>query len=87
MDPVKAFNDSAQSYGIGVAVLLAVIVGLVILLWRLGNRLAAAHELYLQKTADAAERAAVATEHIRTALPTICQADCDGRPRSRPKHQ
>ena len=38
MNPQNAFAESAASYGIGVAVLLAVVVGLLFILWKLGTR-------------------------------------------------
>ena len=86
MNPQNAFAESAASYGIGVAVLLAVVVGLLFILWKLGTRLTSAHETYLAKTAAAAEVAAEATQQIKVALPTVCQysGECDNfKPRKK----
>lgn len=74
MDPVKQFNESAASYGIGVSVLLAVVIGLLWIIWKIGNRLAIAHETYLEKTVGELEKQTDVLKDLKQVLPTICRA-------------
>jgi H+/gluconate symporter-like permease len=81
MDPVKQFNDTASSYGLGIAVLLAVSAGLILILWKLGNRLIVSHENFLavvqeqqKEQKQELEKQTTVLSEIRAALPTICRA-------------
>lgn len=91
MEPVKAFQETATTVGIAVAVLLVIVAGLLFILWKIGMRLTTGHEAYLEKTAKAAEAQAASIAAIQTTLPTVCQAacpkdDCENyRPRTKPK--
>jgi hypothetical protein len=94
MDPVKQFNEGAASYGIGVAVLLAMVAFLCLILWKFGNRIISAHEAYLiasreeqTKQTSELEKANVQLAEIKTTLPTVCGAQCpiDGRARVKPR--
>lgn len=83
----KIFQETATTYGFGVAVLIAVIVVGALIAWKtisvlkelgkdLGGRIVTAMENYLKETASAHVKTADAVNEIKIALPTICRADC-----------
>lgn len=87
MDPAKAFEETARSYGLAVAVLLGLVVGLLWIFWRLGTRLVNAHEKYLETTAGEQKELKIEMKgqttvlaEIKTVLPTICHAECSLQP-------
>jgi hypothetical protein len=88
VDPIKQFNDSAASYGIGVAVLLCVVVGLLLIIWKFGNRLVTAHENYLVRNGEEMTRQTEMLNVIQMELKATCKAQCpaiDGRPKMKPR--
>ncbi len=73
MDPVKTFQESAATFGVALTILIAICLGLLFIIWKLGSRVTASHEKYLDATAGKLQADVTA---IKDAIPQICQAHC-----------
>lgn len=72
----RAFHETATTYGLAVAVLVFFVVGLLGILWKLGSRLIASHERFLDRQIESADKTATEIQAIKEKLPSVCQASC-----------
>jgi hypothetical protein len=72
----KTFHETAATWGLAVAVLIFVAMGLGFILWKLGNRLIDSHEKFLNRQIEASDKTAAHIEAIKDRLPLVCQAVC-----------